>query len=63
MFFPLPNDADNSKRKYYKGQGWIRLFSRPQNISVFSIKIKLTEIPADITKIYFSISLDRLFDR
>ena len=40
----------------------LRPFSCSKNISVFSVKIKSTETPDDISKVYFGISLDWFFD-
>ncbi len=45
-----------------KGQVALRPFSCPKNISVFRIKIKSTETPDTIRKVYFGISLNRFFD-
>ncbi len=50
------------KHIMYKGWGRIRPFSRPQNISLFCIKIKSTCTPDYNAKVYFWISLNRFFD-
>jgi hypothetical protein len=47
---------------YCKEQVGLRPLSCPKNISVFCIKIKSTEIPNAIAKVYFGISLNRFFD-